>query len=165
MMHYHFVIAFLQSQTSTTTPTEGGTASSQFFTLISFASLASASTIVFVVSNGLQRAFNFNPRWLGLALSVLVGCIGVYVAPTLTVPDGPPPGGVDYLMGVLNGFLIFATASGATSVAGNANGVGNPRASLGAPAGAPAPGGGPPGAAAMIQSPARPRRAFLEPWF
>lgn len=139
--------------------TSAGSVSNQFFTLASFASLASASTIVFVVSNGLQRAFNFNPRWLGLLLSIVVGCLGIYVAPLLTIPAGAAPGAIDYLIGLLNGFLIFATASGATSAAGSVVGAGNPKADVGGPSAAPS------GAQAQLQTVPASRRGFLQPWF
>lgn len=136
----------------------------QFFTLASFASLGSASAIVFVVANALQRALNFNPRWFALALSIIVGLIGVAIAPSLVKPPGPSPDGISYLMGFLNGFLIYTTAAGATSVAGGAGGSGNPRADEGKPA-LPVP---PVSSLMQITTTAgadEPRRTFLHPWF
>ncbi|HZU29048.1 MAG TPA: hypothetical protein VFA04_26225 [Bryobacteraceae bacterium] len=44
----------------------------QFFTDQSFFTVAGASAIVFVVCNSIQAAFNFNPRWLALAVSDVI---------------------------------------------------------------------------------------------
>jgi hypothetical protein len=92
----------------------------EMFTNESFFSLAGASAIVFVVCNALQRALNFNPKWLGLALSEAVAILGVWTAQRATVPS-------DYFIAVLNGCLIFCTAAGGTSVVASAQEAAQPR--------------------------------------
>jgi hypothetical protein len=60
----------------------------------------------FVISNGLQLAFNFNPRWLALLISQVIVLSGVYMGGV----------GIDYFVGLVNGFLVYCTAAGATLV-------------------------------------------------
>jgi hypothetical protein len=71
----------------------------EFFTLQSMLTLTGATGIVFAVANGLKVAFDFNPKWLGLALSEIVAILGI-------VFSGGH--GFDYFIGVINGFLIFS---------------------------------------------------------
>jgi hypothetical protein len=114
----------------------------EFFTPESMLTLAGAAGATFVVCNGLQKAFDFNPRWLGLAIAQLIVLAGT----AATGPAGVP----DYLVGVINGFLVFLTAAGGTS-AGSGGAAGQPIARGAAERGAPAPSAG--------------RRGFLTPWF
>jgi len=86
----------------------------EFFTVQSMLTLTGATGATFVVSNGCQAAFNFNPRWLALAIAELVVLFGVYVT------GGT---GSDYFVGVINGFLVFCTAAGATSFGGKPSGT------------------------------------------
>ncbi len=81
----------------------------EFFTLQSMLTLTGATGIVFVIANGLKVAFDFNPRWLGLALSQLIAVLGVAFS------GGH---GLDYFIGVINGFLIFSAAAGVSSMGG-----------------------------------------------
>jgi hypothetical protein len=81
----------------------------EFFTLQSMLTLTGATGATYVVANGCQVAFNFNPRWLALAIALLISLFGVHQT------GGT---GSDYFVGVINGFLIFCTAAGATSLAG-----------------------------------------------
>ena len=92
----------------------------QFFSNSSFGSLASASGIVFVASNALQGALNFNPKWLALALSEVVAVYGTYLAHSAAVPS-------DYFVSVLNGFLIYCTAVGGTALAASVREQGKPK--------------------------------------
>jgi phage shock protein PspC (stress-responsive transcriptional regulator) len=78
----------------------------EFFTTESIGTLTGAAGIVFVVCNGMQRAFDFNPKWLALSIAVLIGIIGAH-----QTTEG---GVINYIMGLINGFLIFCTAAGAT---------------------------------------------------
>lgn len=114
----------------------------EFFTLQSMLTLTGATGATFVVSNGLQAAFNFNPRWLALAIAQVIVLVGT----KLTGGSG-----ADYFVGVINGFLVFTTTVGATHALGGAVGG----------AGAVARG---PAAAAVAQQPES-RRRFLSPWF
>lgn len=86
----------------------------QFFTLESMLTLTGATGATFVISNGLQRALNFNPKWLALAIALALTTIGVYLS-----NNGHGPG--DYFVGVVNGFLVYCTAVGSTAVAAGDN--------------------------------------------
>jgi hypothetical protein len=83
----------------------------EFFTFQSMLTLTGATGAVFVISNGLQLAFNFNPRWLALVISQIVVLGGVYVTGGV---------GIDYFIGLVNGFLVYCTAAGATLVGAGA---------------------------------------------
>jgi len=80
----------------------------EFFTLQSMLTLTGAAGATYVICNGLQRAFNFNPRWLALAIGILISLYGVY--------ETSPGRASDYFVGIINGFLIFCTAAGATEL-------------------------------------------------
>lgn len=82
----------------------------EFFTLQSMLTLSGATGATFIVANGFQRAFDFNPKWLALAIAQVISLAGVYLS------EG---GGSDYFVGVINGFLIYCTAAGASSVVGH----------------------------------------------
>ena len=81
----------------------------EFFTLQSMLTLTGATGIVFVVANGLKVAFDFSPKWLGLALAEAIALLGVAFS------GGH---GLDYFIGVINGFLIFSAAAGVSSMGG-----------------------------------------------
>lgn len=87
-----------------------------FFTIGTMVTLSGATGATFVVCNGLQRAFNFNPRWLALLVAQIIVLVGVY-----TVSKGEL---LDYFVGVINGFLVFCSAAGATGVLGPGSGAG-----------------------------------------
>jgi hypothetical protein len=82
---------------------------SEFFTLQSMLTLTGATGAVFVVANGLRTAFDWNPKWIGLALSEIIAIGGV------ALTNGH---GLDYFIGVINGFLIFSTSAGVASMGG-----------------------------------------------
>ena len=77
------------------------------FTLQSMVTLTGATGAVYVTCNSLQRAFNFNPRWLALLVAELISLFGTYV--NAKYPS-------DYFVGVINGFLIYCTAVGAVQI-------------------------------------------------
>ena len=81
-----------------------------FFTLASMLTLTGASGMTYVACNALQRAFNFNPRWLGLAVAEAICLWGIYSHKD-TVPS-------DYFIGVFDGFLVYLTALGGITVSG-----------------------------------------------
>jgi hypothetical protein len=81
----------------------------EFFTLQSMLTLAGSTGATFVVANGIQRAFNYNPKWLALLIAQIIVNMGVYLS------HGQ---GSDYFIGIVNAFLVYCTAAGATSVAG-----------------------------------------------
>ena len=78
-----------------------------FFTTASLASFAGLSAATFVVTNTIRVATKFDPPWLGLPIALIATEIGVF----LTSPHGPGP----YLLGILNGCLVFLTAAGGAS--------------------------------------------------
>jgi hypothetical protein len=107
----------------------------EFFTLQSMLTLAGATGATFVVANGIQRAFDYNPKWLALAIAEVIAISGVYFSAGQ---------GSDYFVGVINGFLIYCTAAGATSAVGQGPQGAVPRGETMAPQG---------------------RRRFLSSWF
>ena len=78
------------------------------FTPGSFTTLLGCTGIVLVVSNGIQSVFNFSPKWLALAISLVVSLI----AALLAKDSVPPHLFLKYLIAVLNAFLIHASATG-----------------------------------------------------
>ena len=112
-----------------------------FYTLASMLTLSGSTGATFVICNGLQRAFDFNPRWLGLAVAAVVVLGGVYAS------GGRSP--VDYLIGIINSFLVYCSAAGATGALGSG---GDRPVSRGTTM---APSDGHPGS----------KRRFLSPWF
>lgn len=87
----------------------------EFFTIQSMVTLTGASGATFIICNGLQKAFDFNPKWLALVVALGLSFFGVY-----ETTAGRPS---DYFIGLINGFLIFCTAAGATEFSGS---KGNP---------------------------------------
>jgi hypothetical protein len=106
-----------------------------FFTLQSMLTLTGASGATFVICNGLQNAFNFNPRWLGLAVA-----IALMVGGTIAVSQTRA---ADFLVAVINGFLVYLTAVGGTAAVGGSGATGRNTVSLNQPQ----------------------RRRFSTPWF
>jgi hypothetical protein len=113
----------------------------EFFTPESMITLAGAAGATFVVCNSLQKAFNFNPRWLALVVAQAIVLTGTGASGGTRV--------IDYLVGIINGFLVFLTAAGGTGAAAGGGGI---------PAVAR-------GAAASATTTASNRRTFATPWF
>ena len=79
-----------------------------FFTLESFAVLASAVAIVGVVVNTIRHVTGWGPRWFGLLISLTVAVVGAEVA-------GVFEGGFGLskvVLVLLNGFLLYTMAFG-----------------------------------------------------
>ena len=78
-----------------------------FFTTATFGTLAGAAGAVYLICSALQRAFNFNPKWLALLLSLFISVAGAFTT---------QPAGENIcermIIAVLNGFLIYTTATG-----------------------------------------------------
>ncbi len=102
--------------------------------------LAGAAGATFVVCNGLQKALNFNPRWLALVVAQAIVLTGTAASGGTRV--------IDYLVGIINGFLVFLTAAGGTTAA--SGGSGAEAVARGA-------------AASATTAPAK--RTFSSPWF
>jgi len=86
---------------------------SEFFTLQSMLTLTGATGAVFVISNGLQRAFNFNPKWLALLIAQILSIVGVFITTEASISD--------FFVGFVNGFLIYSTAIGVNQISGEKN--------------------------------------------
>ena len=78
-----------------------------FFTSDTFGTLAGAAGAVYLICGTLQKAFNFNPRWLALLLSLLISFARTYMEQSQS--DNLFKG---LVTAMLNGFLIYATATG-----------------------------------------------------
>jgi len=101
-----------------------------FFTMGSFATLAGATGIVYIVCGAIQQAFNFSPKWLALVVSMIISCIAAYIG-IITLQSLDPKElskaqelmlkkkGFIYLLALLNGCLIYMTATGANQLINN----------------------------------------------
>src|SRR4051812_33618471 len=70
-----------------------------FFTFGTFATLAGATGIVYVVCGAVQQVFNYNPKWFALLISIIVSFIGMAIS-----PQDPAIGNwLQYLIAFLNG--------------------------------------------------------------
>ncbi|MBL7129330.1 MAG: hypothetical protein ISS16_10150, partial [Ignavibacteria bacterium] len=76
----------------------------EFFTLKSFTSLAGASGAVWICCGVIDNVFDFNPKWLALALSVIIS-VTVCISQRKKMIQ-------HYVIALLNGALIFSTAAG-----------------------------------------------------
>lgn len=83
---------------------------SQFFTWGSLGTLAGATSATFVVTNTLQSALNWSPRWSGLIVAQ-VTCLGTAVV--------SGQGWDEYVIAILNGCLVYLSAAGATAAGAN----------------------------------------------
>lgn len=92
---------------TTPTPIPG-----DFFTTASLGTLAGATGAVYIICGTIQQVFNFNPKWLALLVSILISLLAAFV----TQPTGGEP--LKYFIALLNGFLIYATATGSNQVLG-----------------------------------------------
>jgi hypothetical protein len=113
----------------------------ELMTLESMLTLTGASSATLLIGNSIQYLFNKNPRWLALAVAEVISNVGVYSV------HGQP---IDYFVGVVNGFLIFCTAVGASQMTGRRS----PRAAARGP-----------GDPRLPHPDENGRRAFLTSWF
>jgi hypothetical protein len=102
-----------------------------FFTWGTFSTLAGATGIVYIVSGVVQNVFNFSPKWFALVLSIVVSFIGMLITPqpAPTPPAHDIPEAVKYLIAFLNGFLIYASATGSNQLINHSGGTNPPPAS------------------------------------
>ncbi len=112
----------------------------EFFTVQSMLTLTGTTTATYVISNVIQHVFNYNPKWLALIIAMALSFFGVF--------SNNGTGG-DYFIGIINGFLIYATSLGIVTLTnGNAAGAQATARGAGAPDNAPPK-----------------RRTFLSPWY
>jgi zinc transporter ZupT len=81
-----------------------------FFTPESMLTLAGATLITTVITNTCQHVFNWNPKWFGLLIALLIAVVGVLMT------DSPKL--INFFMGIINGFLIYASSTGIMQMAG-----------------------------------------------
>lgn len=132
-----------------------------FFTAESLLTFAGATTATVVVPNALQKAFQFNPRWLALVVAQ-VACIAVVYNQHHTAVPGTVIPASDYLIALVNGCLVYCSAAGATSVGNQAAGGG--AMGGGVARGNVQPEAEPRGEFDLPRRPAK-RRGFFTPWF
>ena len=82
----------------------------EFFTPESMLTLAGATLITTVITNTCQHVFNWNPKWFGLLIALVIVIAGVQLT------DNPKF--INYFMGIINGFLVYASATGIMQMAG-----------------------------------------------
>lgn len=82
------------------------------FTPASLGTLAGATGAVYVICSTIQSVFNFNPKWLALLVSILISYFAAYI--TSSNDDQV----TKYLVALLNGFLIYVTATGTNQIVG-----------------------------------------------
>jgi|GEM_PF-2071289 len=100
------IISLIQDQTAARVATLDFQ-TNDFLTLGTLGTLAGSSATVYMVCGTLQSVFNWNPKWLALLLSIIIS-IFIAIATTSELAAW-----IKYSIAVLNGFLIFATATGA----------------------------------------------------
>ena len=98
-----------------------------FFTLQSLGTFAGATGATLVISNSLQRVLNRNPAWMALVVAEVI-CIATVVLTHESASEGTTILMSDYFVAVVNGFLVFCSAAGSTSVGGAVTGEANPAA-------------------------------------
>ena len=84
---------------------------SDFFTPESMITLAGATVITTVITNSCQHVLNWNPKWFGLAVAIVITVAGVFFT-----TDAKP---LNYFMSVINGFMVYASATGIMQMIGN----------------------------------------------
>ncbi len=87
----------------------------EFFTVESMLTLAGATLITTVVTNSVQYAFSWNPKWFGLAIAMIIALAGVILTSDSKL--------LDFLIGIVNGFFIYANSTGIMQMAGNPAGL------------------------------------------
>jgi hypothetical protein len=85
----------------------------EFFTWGSLGTLGGATFGTLLISNGIQSAFNYNPRWLALFVAEIICLATAFYSST---------GGWDtYIIAVVNGFLVYSSAVGTAQMTGRNN--------------------------------------------
>jgi hypothetical protein len=83
-----------------------------FFNVASLGTLAGATGAVYIVCGTIQKVFNYNPKWLALLVSVLIS----FLVASVTATENSQL--TKYIVALLNGFLIYATATGTNQILG-----------------------------------------------
>ena len=97
----------------------------EFFSQSTILTLAGASGAVYVVTSAIQHVMNYNPRWLALLLSIVLGIVGAAVLESPTL--------IDYMVGLVNGCLIYCTTVGINSISAEPSSSGMVSKGVGGP--------------------------------
>lgn len=87
----------------------------EFFTVESLLTLAGATLITTIITNTVQYAFSWNPKWFGLVIAMIIAMVGVFLS------SGYKP--LDFFIGIINGFFIYANSTGIMQMAGNSRSI------------------------------------------
>jgi hypothetical protein len=122
-----------------------------FFTLQSLGTFAGASGATLLIANAIQYVFNFNPRWLALAVAefISLGVVAVGQIDGVSAVAATP-----FFVAFVNGFLVFCSAAGLTAM--GAGSRGRTRGARGAETMIPRP---------LGRGSGDERRGFWQPWF
>jgi hypothetical protein len=83
----------------------------EFFTVESLLTLAGATLITAVITNTIQYIFSWNPKWFGLVIAMIIAMVGVILTSEHKL--------LDFFIGIINGFFIYANSTGIMQMAGN----------------------------------------------
>jgi hypothetical protein len=119
-----------------------------FFKVESMVNFGVVVLMTTVICNALQRALNFNPRWLALLVAEII-CLANFA-----MTGGKPL--IGWLVAFANGCLVYLTAVGANS-------VGNQAVNTLAPRSAPAQPQSAEGTGPVARGAGK--RSFWSPWF
>lgn len=87
-----------------------------FFTFGTFTTLTGATGIVYITCGVIQKVFNFSPKWLALVISIIVSFCAMLLTPESPERQGGISEGMKYLVALLNGFLIYSSATGSNQL-------------------------------------------------
>jgi len=91
----------------------------EFFTATTMLTLLGGSSAVLVVGNTFQSLTKKDPKWLAFAMSLALCFAGAIVAAgQRTPPEDAHFRLIDGLVALINGCLLFCTASGVNSASG-----------------------------------------------
>jgi hypothetical protein len=129
----------------------------EFYSIATLGTLAGATGATVLGTNALKSAFDWNPRWLGLAIAEVI-CVGVLYA------TGPSHNS-DWFIAVLNGCVVYMTATGTTAAGNRLTGRRHRRGGGAGGSGASRRSGNVLSEEPELQEDARRKPAFWEPWY
>lgn len=91
-------------------------------TLASIGTISGASFATFVISSAIQKAFNYNPKWLALIIALIIALMISYIA----MFSGSSEIGGGIMIGTINGCLVYLTAIGVNIVLPTNNSISDP---------------------------------------
>jgi len=99
--YYYIIMAFQNILMDST---------NNLYTFQSLGTLAGAAGVTFIISNVIQSVFNYNPKWLALAVAEIISF-------AIIIQSGSDKFS-DYFIAIVNGFLIYSTAIGGNALTG-----------------------------------------------